>query len=178
MWQNTIICKDKKQFHYGEARKKLTAALRRNYYYLYAEWQYKNIKPCIIAEKYMHEQEEGEIRDYKIQCFSGKPYCCRVDFGRFSDHRRNIYDTKWKQLNWQKGNYKTTDFKVEKPEVYDEMLNIASILSEGLRQVRVDLYEVNGKVYFSEMTFSSGGGFERFVPQEYDEIIGDMWNID
>lgn len=175
---SVIICRDKAAFDRNSAKQKLTSALKKNFYYQYAEWQYKDISPYIIAEKYMHDEGREELSDYKFQCFSGKPYCCRIDIGRFSDHRRNVYDMEWNLLPWQKGDYKNTDEEIEKPEVWDEMKVIVTRLCRGLRQVRVDLYEVSGKIYFGEMTFTSGGGFERFVPEEYDEIIGKLWNTD
>lgn len=175
---SVIICRDKAAFDRIVAKKKLTAALKKNFYYQYAEWQYKDIEPCIIAEKYMHDEGKEELSDYKFQCFSGKPYCCRIDIGRFSDHRRNVYDMEWNLLPWQKGFYKNTDEAVEKPKVWDEMTDVVTKLCRGLRQVRVDLYEVSGKIYFGEMTFTSGGGFEKFVPEKYDQIVGDLWDID
>lgn len=174
---SVIICHDKSKFDMDAARNKLNLALKRNYFYPYAEWQYKDIKPCIIAEQFMHDEGRNDLSDYKIQCFDGIPYCCRIDVGRFGDHRRNIYDIHWNLLPWQKGHYKNTDLPIEKPEAFEEMIEVASKLSHGLRQVRVDLYLVNNQVYFGEMTFTSGGGFEVFVPNEYDKIIGDMWKI-
>ena len=174
---SVIICRDKSTFDKEAARAKLTKSLKRNYYYGYAEWQYKDIIPCIIAEKYLHDVNSEELCDYKFQCFSGKPYSCRIDIGRFTDHRRNVYDMEWNLLPWQKGHYHNSDEAIDKPENYEEMVWVAERLSDGLRQVRVDLYNVGGRVYFGELTFTNGGGFEVFVPEEYDRVLGDMWDI-
>lgn len=174
---SVIICKDKKTFDVEAAKKKLKRALNRNFYYGYAEWQYKDIVPCILAEKYMQDGESDDLRDYKFQCFSGKPYSCRIDIGRFTDHRRNVYDMEWNLLPWQKGHYKNSDVPVEKPKGFDEMVEVVKKLSDGLRQVRVDLYNINGHIYFGELTFTNGGGYEVFVPEEYDRFLGDLWDI-
>lgn len=175
---SVIICRDKASFDYSKAKSKLEKALKRNQYYQYAEWQYKNIKPCIIAEKYMHDEGRDDLTDYKFQCFSGKPYFCRIDIGRYSDHRRNIYDMNWQLQDWQKGPYRHTDASINKPGCFEEMIKVATLLSEGLRQVRVDLYDVGGHVYFGEMTITNGGGFEKFEPEAVDEMLGNLWPID
>ena len=174
---SVIICRDKTSFDYSAAKRKLDRALKSNQYYQYAEWQYKNIRPCIIAEKYMHDEGRNDLTDYKFQCFSGVPYFCRIDIGRYSDHRRNIYDMNWQLQDWQKGPYRHTDNPIEKPESFDEMVRIVTLLSKGLKQVRVDLYNVGGRVYFGEMTITNGGGFEKFDPESVDKMLGDLWTI-
>ncbi len=99
-----------------------------------------------------------------------------MDIGRYVDHCRNIYDLDWNLQPWTQAfpNFKG---KVEKPLNFEEMVRIAGVLCKGFSHVRVDLYNVDGKIYFGEMTFSSGGGHEKIIPSEYDEILGDMWDI-
>ena len=125
----------------------------------------------------MHDEGRNDLTDYKFQCFSGVPYFCRIDIGRYSDHRRNIYDMNWQLQDWQKGPYRHTDNPIEKPESFDEMVRIVTLLSKGLKQVRVDLYNVGGRVYFGEMTITNGGGFEKFDPESVDKMLGDLWTI-
>lgn len=175
---SVIICKDKHSFDYKLARKKLTKALKKNLYYATGEWQYKNMEPFIIAEKYMIDSELDDLRDYKFLCFDGKPVSCRVDFDRFGNHTRNVYDANWKVLPWQKGIFNHPDGDIPKPNKYDEMWQLAGILSEGFKQVRIDLYCVDDQIYFSEYTFTNATGIESFLPDEYDLIIGNMWTLE
>lgn len=147
---------------------------KRNYAYVGYEMQYKDIKPQIMIEKYMG----GAIRDYKFQCFDGKCYSCRVDFDRFGNHTRNFYDKKWNLLPFNKGEFKNYPGVVRKPRNFDKMWKLAEKLSQGFDQVRVDFYDIDGVVYFGEMTFTNGAGLERFYPSEVDLKMGELWKLD
>lgn len=169
------ICKDKNKIDIEKARSILENSVSGDIYKNYREWPYKNVPHRIIAEKYM-EDESGELRDYKIFCFNGEPYCVQVDFGRFDVHKRNIYDTNWNFIPFMNNTHYPYDesLVIPKPENFDYMLEVARKLSEGIPHLRVDLYNINGHVYFGETTFFHGSGFVRFYPEEWDRKLGDM----
>lgn len=137
---------------------------------------YSGIHRKIIAEKYL-ETDLGELQDYKFLCFNGKPYFCWVDLGRFSKHTRTVFNMKWEIQPWTQANYGVAEFEIPKPPNFEEMIEIASILSKSFTHVRVDLYNIFGKVYFGEMTFTNGSGLDPIVPEEYDSVLGKLWNI-
>ncbi len=170
---SVVICNNKNELNLKKLRKKYAYYLKRNFAGLSYEMHYKDIKPKIIIEKYMGD----DIRDYKFLCFDGNAYYCRVDFDRFGNHTRNIYDLDWKLQDFNKGNYKNYEKEIMPPKHFEEMKNLVSKLCQGFDQVRVDLYEVDDRVYFGEMTFTNGEGFEIFVPDEYDYKIGEKWNF-
>ena len=151
--------------------------MRRNYYYISREWGYKYVKPCIKAEKYLVDKKTNDLRDYKFFCFGGIPKYVQVDYDRFINHKRNIYDTEWNLIDLSIKCANDPSRIIERPVNLDCMLDIAMKLSEGLPQLRVDLYEVNGKVYFGELTVYHGGGIERFTPEKYELIWGDMVDL-
>lgn len=170
---STIVCKNKKEIDLKEIRKKLS----RNYYYYAREWPYKMVKPRIIAEPYL-EDYSGNLIDYKFFCFHGEPFFVQVDIDRFSSHKRNFYDLNWNFLNFQLKYPNFNEKRVRKPDKLEDMIDIAKKLSKGKAFVRIDLYEVNGKVYFGEMTFYPEAGFAKFNPDFWDEILGNMINLD
>ena len=96
--------------------------------------------------------------------------------GRFKNHTRSVYNLEWELQEWNQGHFPNCPH-LNKPDSFDEMINIATTLSEGFSHVRVDLYNVQGKIYFGEMTFSSGSGLEPFFPYESDLLLGELWNI-
>ncbi len=148
--------------------------LKRNYGYVFFEMQYVPIQPHLIIEEYLGDS----IRDYKFLCFNGKPYYCWVDFDRFTDHKRNIYDLNWTLQPFNQMTYGNYDKTVEKPESFDQMVELVSTLCEGFDHVRVDMFNCNGKIYFGEMTFTNGTGFEEIRPIEWDRKLGDLWPLD
>ena len=136
----------------------------RHYFF---ELHYSEIKPRIIAEEYI-DSGKYELQDYKFLCFDGKPYYCWVDIDRYSNHKRNVYDMDWILQPWNQWTYGNSLVTIPVPKNYEVMKDIATKLSAGLSHVRVDLYNVAGKIYFGEMTFTNGGGFEKITPPEYD----------
>ncbi|MBS6642766.1 MAG: glycosyl transferase [Clostridiaceae bacterium] len=166
------ICQDKCRFDWNKEKKKLAIHMRQNHYYLSREWAYKDVKPCIIAEKYMVDMKTGELRDYKFFCFNGKPRYVQVDFNRFVNHKRNIYDLNWNLIDLAIKCPNDPNKSIEKPENFNIMLEVAKKLSVGFPQVRVDLYSVNENVYFGELTLYHGNGFEKFTPEKYGEEFG------
>lgn len=166
-----IICTDKKALDREAAIKKLKGWQKEKFLRCYGEWFYGVEKPRIIVEKFL-DAGEGKIpEDYKILCFNGTPRFVRVDTDRFSSHKCNVYDLDW---NFKKDVTMgfPNDKPIQKPEKLDELLKYARILSEGFPHVRVDLYVVKGKVYFGELTFTNGAGFDRILPYSFDEEMG------
>lgn len=141
------------------------------------EMHYSDIEPMIIAEQYM-ESEDGELQDYKFLCFDGKPYYCWVDKGRFSVHTRNVYDLNWILQPWNQASYGISAEEIPRPKNFDIMIELAEKLSKGFPHVRVDFYNVDGKIYFGEMTFTNGSGLDPIIPDEYDYQLGFLWKQD
>lgn len=172
-----IIVKDKNQLDFYEVEKKLDYWSKKNYAYVsYCEMQYESITPVFIIEKFL-EDSNGELNDYKFLCFDGEPYYCWVDRGRFGHHTRTVYDMDWKQQEWSQV-YDPNSETVRKPKNFEEMVEIAKKLCKGFAHVRVDLYNVDGKIYFGEMTFTNGSGLDPIVPDEYDILLGNLFKID
>lgn len=168
-----IICKDKSKLNIEEARKKINKSLKRNYYYSGREWPYKNVKPKIIIEKYMEDKEAKELIDYKFMCFNGEPkfvFTCTERYN--SGLKVTFFDMKWKKMPFIR-HYPSSNKNIKKPVNYDRMFNFSKTLSKSIPFVRVDWYEINGKLYFGELTFYPGSGFEEFEPNEWDKKIGD-----
>ena len=143
-------------------------------YYAGLEMHYSQISPRKILGEQFIADSNGELNDYKFLCFHGKPYYCWVDTGRFTNHCRDIYDMGWKKQPWSQ-KYPMSNKEIPKPVNFDKMVEIVEILCEGIPQVRVDLYNVDGKIYFGEMTFTSGTGYEKIDPPEYDLVLGNLW---
>lgn len=172
-----FIVKDKNTINKNECRKKFNDWMKTDYSYATGfEMQYSKIKRQIIAEKYL-ESEYGELQDYKFLCFDNKPYFCWVDIGRFNNHTRNVYNLDWELQPWNQYTYKNYKIPIEKPKNFEKMVEIAEILCQGFSHVRVDLYNIDGQIYFGEMTFSNGSGFDRIIPDKYDYMLGNLWKI-
>ncbi len=167
------IVRNKQALDMKALKKDLEKALSRNYFYYGREWVYKNIRPAIIAEKLLTEDGKRQIDDYKIFCFGGEPKVIQVDIDRFTNHRRNLYTTDWKLFNAQIEYPYDRNYMRNKPVFLEEMLEQARRLSEGIAQVRVDFYYVGGSIYFGELTFYHGDGFERFLPDSFARKMGD-----
>lgn len=180
-----VICRDKSKLDIDAAREKINKSLGKNYYWHGREWPYKNVKPRIIAEKYLEEsgEESTEIAgltDYKFYCFNGTPQYLYVSKG-LEDH--STAKISFLTLDWQFAPFKRSDFAgfdslPPKPTKLDEMIEIAGKLAEGKKFLRVDLYQVDDKIYFSELTFSPCSGMMPCEPREWDRKLGDMLRID
>ena len=171
-----VICKDKKSLDLDAAREKITACLKENYYWDYREWPYKNVKPRIIAEPYLRDDETGELRDYKFYTFGGEVKALLIISGRDTpDAGGDYFDAEFHHLDMQWG-YKNAKALPSPPKSMEEMIRLAQLLSKSTPELRVDFYEINGKPFFGEMTFFDGGGFEKIVPEKWDRIFGD-WVI-
>lgn len=170
------ICKDKKKLDIKRVRKKLGKGLRQNYYLLGREWPYKNVERKIIAEKYMVDEKHAELRDYKVLCFNGAPKLIEYHAGRFTNHQtQDIYNTEWEKCDISQSNvsgFGKSNINVPKPLLLDRMLELSSVLAEGIPHVRIDWYIVEDALYFGEITFFDGSGFDGFDNEEDDLMIG------
>lgn len=143
------------------------------------EWAYEKIsKARILAEELLVNQRNPEagVEDYKILCFGGKPHYVIVDVDRYIDHRRNIYDCDWKRVMITT-DHEGFDYDFPRPENFEKMLEIAGRLAEDFPFVRVDLYNVAGKIYFGELTFYPWTGYVQFDPDEFDKTLGDLFDM-
>lgn len=169
------IVKDKATFDKDKARKQFKIALARNPYSTNREWPYKNVKPRIIAEQYMENEATHDLRDYKFFSFDGVTRAMFIATERGSETEEtkfDFFDMDYNHLDFRNG-HPNADVLPEKPQCFDEMHALADKLSQGLPQVRVDFYEVNGRVYFGEMTFFHWSGMKPFEPAEWDRTFGD-----
>lgn len=171
-----IICKDKSKFDLQKNQKELHDWLKRDCYGLGREWAYKDIEPKIIAEEYL-EDEENEfdgINDYKFICFNGKVHYVVFDADRYVGHKRSIFDAEWNYIDVGTDCEKLGD-TVLKPEGFEEMKKIAEDLSKDFPFVRVDLYWVNHRAYFGELTFYPWTGYIVFDPRSFDFELGEKF---
>lgn len=171
-----IIVKDKQKFDKKKAKKKFDKWMKRNYALKAGfEMQYKDIPPKIVAEAFIQDSK-GELNDYKVLCFNGEPKFIWIDQGRFSNRTENIYDTEW-NLQPFLLTYENSKEEVPPPKNLETMIEFARKLSKDFALVRVDFYNVDGKIYFGEMTFTSASGVDVFKPAEYDLKLGEMLEL-
>lgn len=168
-----VICMDKGEEDWEDNFRKLRKWLQKNYCFYNHEWGYKNIKPRIICERMLIDDNGGLPKDYKIFCFDGVPKYIQVDIDRQKNHRRNIYDAEWNLMPFEILYQEAWDTRIDPPKKLAEMLEVARKLSAGFCFVRVDLYYVQEQVRFGEMTFYHGSGYEPFRPSEYNRVFGD-----
>ena len=172
-----VICKDKKKFNKKEAKKKIERCLEKNYYYLNREWPYSKIKSKIIIEEYMEDKNSNELIDYKIMCFNGDPKMLFTCTDRYSDGLKvTFYDLDWNVLPFKR-HYPSAKKKIKKPNNFKKMIEFSKKISKNISFIRVDWYEINGKLYFGECTFYPGSGFEEFTPDEWDYKVGELLKL-
>lgn len=173
-----IICKDKSKLDQKETKRRLSEALKRDFYYYGREWPYKNVKRRILAEKLLIPQNdltEGNIPDYKFMCFDGKVQCSFVGSERNTPGGLKVtfFDRDWQKLPFTR-HYPSSNVEIPRPKKYEKMIEVAEKLSYRIKFVRVDFYEIDGKIYFGEMTFYPGCGYEEFTPEEWDYKLGEL----
>lgn len=174
-----VICRDKSKLDKVAAEKKINASLKTNYFFQGREWPYKNVKPRIIAEQYMEESSGKDLIDYKFYCFNGTPEYLYVSTGLENHATASI---SFLTLNWEFAPFGRSDFKTftelpPKPTKLDEMLRLAERLSAGYKFLRVDLYQIENQIFFSELTFSPCGGMMPFDPPEWDKELGKLIDL-
>lgn len=175
--QDVCICKDKNTFNRKEAVKKLKNSMLKNTYWYGREQPYRNLEPKIMAEMLL-EYDRGNIPDYKLMCFNGKVRCSFVCTNRGSKEGVNItfFDAQWNRLPFER-NHPTDPNDIAKPATYELMVSLAEQLSKDFIFTRIDFYEYNGRLYFGEITFYPGSGYERFTPEEWDLTLGSWINL-
>lgn len=171
-----VVVKDKSKMDIAKVRAKIEKSLRNNFFYQHREYPYKNIKPRIIAEKYMEDESGTELKDYKFFCFDGEPKMLYVATDRPYDTRFDFFDMDWNHLPFKQGHPLATK-EIKKPAGFEEMKEIARKLSKGIPHVRVDLYDINGKIFFCELTFFHFSGNVPFEPEEWDYKIGEWLKL-
>lgn len=170
-----VICKDKSSFNKKAAREVINKGLKHNFYVYSREKAYRDIPKRIIAEEYKEDSTTGELRDYKFFCFNGEPKALFIASDRQikgEETKFDFFDMEYNHLPFTNG-HPNADVYPAKPVCFEEMKRLASILSEGIPHVRVDFYEVDGRVYFGEMTYSHWGGMTPFEPESWDKTFGD-----
>lgn len=170
------IIRNKNQIDKKELKKFFAGRLKTNCFCLGREYPYKNVKPKILAEKLIKAFDSGSINDYKFFCFQGVPKIMFVATERDIDCKFNFFDMDFKPLDIENIHPKS-DKRIKCPTTFSEMKKIAAELSKGIPFVRIDLYEIDGTVYFSEYTFFHGGGFYLFKPDKWERKLGSYINI-
>jgi len=173
-----IFCDDKSKIDKDLIIKTLNNWLKKRTVKAGREWAYYNIKPMIICEKYLKKDEYNDLMDYKFFCFNGKPFCLYVISDRFVKDgiKLGIYDIDFNKLPYQISDKKGLNYDITKPKNFDRMIEIAEVLSKDFPHVRVDLYNIDGDIYFGELTFYDGSGYKGFIPDEFDFILGEKFN--
>ncbi|MBQ7663640.1 MAG: glycosyl transferase [Bacteroidaceae bacterium] len=173
-----IICKDKSVLNKESAKRTLEKSLKKNYFWVGREYPYRNVPPRIIAEKFMEDDEGNPPVDYKFFCFDGEPQVLFYASERFNSQglppKFDYYDIALNHLPVRSKGHENAVQKLQMFPQFEEMKQLARILSEGFPHVRVDLYLVDGKIYFGEMTFHHDGGLVPFIPEDWDKKFGDM----
>lgn len=171
------ICKDKSKLNIKKVKEELKKGLRQDYYLTGREWPYKNIKRRIIAEQYIVDSK-GKLDDYKFMCFNGVVECSFVCSERFSGKGLHVtfFDREWKVLPFER-QYPSVKEGFARPSGYERMVEMAELLTKEIPFARVDFYDVDGKIFFGELTFFPGSGMEAFSPEVWDEKLGDMIRI-
>jgi hypothetical protein len=173
-----ILCKDKSALDWEAVRKKLNDNLNKDYSAAHREWVYRDVPRRIIAEPYMEDGEGAALMDYKFYCFDGVPTFCQVISERETEECIDFFDMEWNHQNFTGLlSHKQACHAVERPKTFAKMIEAAAILSEGHPFLRVDLYEVRGRMYFGELTFYPASGFGSFQPAAWNEIMGDYIDL-
>lgn len=182
-----IICHDKSKLDKSWAIEEMRKSIKRDFYAVTREWPYKNVKPRIIAEELLESSRsndssaslcDNDINDYKFFCFGGKVEFMKVDFDRSTNHHANYYDRSFNMLEF--GEIECPPVKermIPKPSCFEEMIELAERISRNHRFLRVDFYEVAGKVYFGETTFYPASGTGKFSPEDADLTIGSLLKL-
>jgi hypothetical protein len=171
---------DKSKIDINSVKKKVNDWLRVNFAFNSLELQYKFIEPQIYIEKNLLSEDTTDLPDYKFFCFNGKVFCSYTMINTYPIHKNaklGIFDRNYNLLKYYRSDFSPIEKQIDKPENYEQMIEVAEKLAEGFSHVRVDLYNVKGKIYFGEMTFSTGSGLFKHVPDEFDKILGEQWDL-
>lgn len=173
-----VIVKDKDNFDIKAANQKLNRHLKVEHYYLTREWPYKNVKPRIMAERLLISEKQSNISDYKFYCFHGEPKLMYISH-MSQDKKKylDFFDMEFNRLNISRPGFLQSDINYSLPENWQLMKELAGKLSSGFPHLRVDFYNVEGKVYLGELTFFQGGGMMPFEPVGWDNTLGDWIDL-
>lgn len=171
-----LVCLDKDKFNKKKANREMNKWLHENWAIMHLEYHYKNIHPKIICEDYIGDDNGILPVDYKFLCFNGVPKCIMFCSERENKIKYDYYDLNWNYLEYSKEEYRSNK-KNPKPKRLKDMIEISKILSEGFKMVRVDLYEVKGKIYFGELTFSPVAGSFYFNSNKSKKELGDYLKL-
>lgn len=185
-----VICTDKNKLNYDKVIAGLNAGLAQDYYQFGREWPYKNVKRKIIAEKYLVDSNVTKhskldslgLIDYKFYCFNGEPKFLYTGYANIVDGKKNDY-LSFRNIDWSIAEFGRDDhdqipFEFDKPVNFEEMIDIARVLAEGIPFVRVDLYCIDGHIFFSEFTLYPGSGYGIFQPEKFERLFGSWINLD
>lgn len=174
-----IFCDNKANFNIKAACKTLNKWLSKRTTKAGREWAYYEIKPRIVCEKYLEKDKNNDLIDYKFYCFSGKISYIKVVKDRFhiTGQRQGLFNSNFEQLPYYKNDVLRITEYLEKPKNYDMMCKIAEDLSSDFPHVRVDLYNINGRIYFGELTFYDTSGYETFDPDMFDFLLGKEFEL-
>jgi hypothetical protein len=179
-----VICRDKSKLDVHETKKVISQSLRKNYFDVAREWPYKHIVPRIIGEVYLDDRSPDQYQDhstpvlnaYKFFCFNGTPKLLVYTVDKGVDIRYDYFDMDFNRVEISAG-YERAGYEIVKPSNFEEMKVVAAKLSNGICHVRVDLYNISGKIYFNEMTFFNWAGFQPFIPESWDSILGSWLDL-
>lgn len=170
-----VICKDKSNLDINSTRREINKSLNSNFYWYGREWPYKNVRRRIIAEKYVVPENSCELRDYKFMVFNGQVKCSFVCSERYSRDglKLDFFDNNWNHMPVERY-YKNSTNKIDRPHYLHEMTKISEKIARNINVafVRVDLYETKDQIYFGEITFFPGSGYEKFSPEKWDYTFG------
>lgn len=175
-----ILCSDKSSLNINDTIETLNYWISKGTVRAGREWSYYNIKPKIICEKYLKSNSEHGLIDYKFYCFDGEPAYIKVaiDTAKDGGPKNGIFNLDFEQLPFCRKEVEKITEKIKKPKNFNRMIEIARKLSEDFPHVRVDLYNIEGNIYFGELTFYDTSGYQIFVPDEFDLILGDLFKLD
>lgn len=170
------VCRSKNELDITKVRAFLTEHLNRKYYLHCREWPYKDIKPCIFAEAYLEDKSSGRLRDYKVMTFNGEPRLIYITSGRDYKNENDVvyadfFDTDFNHVDLCI-DHENAPVAPLPPKQFKKMIEFSRALAQNTKHLRVDFYEVNGKLYTGELTFFHCGGLKPFITDEWDGILG------
>lgn len=168
------ICKNKDEIDVEQVVLGLEKGLKQDYYLTGREWPYKNVKRKVIAEKFLVDESGIDLKDYKLYCFDGKVKLIMINSDRNSQSKTkaDYFDENFNHISMTWG-YEQSLNPPRKPAHFEKMKTLAEKLSEGMPHVRVDFYVADDRVYFGEMTFFDGSGFDAFGEKKYANMLGE-----
>ncbi len=175
-----VIVRDKNRIDWDKTKILLNGYLKKNFAFYAMELQYKDITPKLYCEKFLIEPHSEDLPDYKFFCFNGKVFCSYTMVDYQFDHsngKLGFFDRDYNLMPYYRKDFERIERQINKPKNYEKMVEIAEILSKDFSHVRVDLYNIDGDIYFGEMTFSTNAGYLLFEPDEFDVVLGDEWDL-